>query len=476
MTKKTQLDGLTNIVSGLGTNKAKRSFNLWVYDLIGNWEQLDAAYQTNWIARMIVDTPARDATREWRRIKSTKAEEITTLEQELSVSCVVEEAIAWANLYGGAGVIMLTDQDLEKPLNLNAIKKGSLKRFLVLDRHDLTAMTLQTTDILAANYLQPDFYNVLGGTQRIHWTHVARFNGERLPRRQQALTQGWGDSVLRKCIEDVSDMVAAKNGIAELMQEVNIDVIKREGLSDELASDQDDQIIKRYELFSQMKSVINMALLDENETLERQTLQLGGVAQVIETFMTWISGASRIPLTKLFGTSAKGMNATGEGDMKNYNDEIRAAQTSKIARPLRIMDEVMVRSAVGNMPDDFDYIWNPLEQPNQIEIAQAEVLRAQKNQVYIDMGVIQRSQVMRELQSNEEYQFVEDEIDELEELEEGNLFEQLPEVGGETVPGGMNVPSLPNGFDSDTVFLEQYAAYHDAGVPHETIMTRLTPG
>ena len=36
------------------------------------------------------------------------------------------------------------------------------------------------------------------------------------------------------------------DGIAELMQEANIDVITRQGLSDELASDQDDAITNRY--------------------------------------------------------------------------------------------------------------------------------------------------------------------------------------------------------------------------------------
>ena len=53
-------------------------------------------------------------------------------------------------------------------------------------------------------------------------------------------------------------------------------------------------ITKRYELFSMMKSVINMALLDGDETLDRQTLSLGGVAPIIEQLMTWISGAADI--------------------------------------------------------------------------------------------------------------------------------------------------------------------------------------
>ncbi len=428
-------DGLVNVASGLGTAKAKRTQNRWAFEILNSFEQLDAAFQTNWIARGICEIPAKDMTREWRRIRHEQAEEITAVEQQFCVSNLVEEAITWAKLYGGSGILMVTDQDLTKPLDVTRIKRGSLKRLITLDRYDLSAQTINTNDILASNYLQPQFYSIRGGMTHIHYTHVARFMGERLPLRYQLQTQGWGDSVLRKCIDEVADMVAAKDGIAELMQEANIDVITREGLSEELASEQDDEIIKRYETFSQMKSVIQMALLDGDETFDRKTLNLSGVAPIIELFMTWISGCARIPVTKLFGTSAQGLNATGEGDMKNYYDDIRAAQRSMLVQPLRTLDEVLVRSAIGDFPDSYDYEWNPLAQSNQLEEAQSDQLRAQVHDMYLNSGVITKSQIQRELQANEDYQFEDEAIDELAELESANMFETLPDLSeqpGET--------------------------------------------
>jgi phage-related protein (TIGR01555 family) len=422
-------DGLVNVASGLGTNKSKRSSNQFVFDMLNDWGSLDAAYQSNWIARTIVDTPAADMTREWRRIKCEGAEDIEALEKELCLQQDVEEAIAWSRLYGGSGILMLTGQDLSKPLNLNKIKKGDLERFLVFDRWDLVPQTLQTWNVLARNYLSPEFYTIRGGAQTIHWSHIARFNGERLPRRWMQQTQGFGDSVLRKCIDDVMDMVASKDGVAELMQEANIDVINRQGLSDELASDEDESIIKRYEAFSMMKSNINMALLDGDEVLTRNTLNLSGVAPILETFITWISGAAKMPVTKLFGTSAKGMNATGEGDMHNYYDMIRGEQTSKIAMGLRVIDEVLVRSALGSFPEQFDYVWNPLSQPDQLETEQAGLLRAQRDRSYMEDGIVTKSQVQRELQADEKYQFEDEQIEELEGLEDANMFEELPEIG-----------------------------------------------
>ena len=421
-----------NVVSGLGTAKSKQQNNQWQYDALLNWHQLDAAYQSNWIARNIVDIPAEDMTRQWRTIKSDGAEEIHSLENEMTVPYLTQEALAWARLYGGAGMLMLTGQDLTKPLNLNRVKKGSLERLIVFDRNELSALSLNTWNVLAPNYGRPEKYILQNGAQEVHYSHFALFYGDRLPRRQLVQTQGWGDSVLRKCIEDVQDTVAAKMGIANAMQEFNVDVIKRQGLTDELASHQDQAIIARYDLFSQMKSVVNMALLDGNEELDRKTLNFSGISPIIEQFMTWISGASRIPLTKLFGTSAKGMNATGEGDERNYFNTISAMQNSSLMLSMRTLDEVLVRSALGHMPDTFDYIWNPLAQENGIEIAQAELLEAQKHIAYKDAGIVSTSQIQRNLQSTEQYQFDDEDIEELENNEDGNLFENLPSEGLES--------------------------------------------
>lgn len=423
------VDGLVNVVSALGGQNSKRAHNRWEYENLNSFQELDAAYQTNWISRAIVDTPARDLTREWRSVKSDGAEDIQALEQQLMIPQLVEEAVAWSRLFGGAGMIMLTGQDLSRPLNINRVRRGSLERLLVFDRWDLAAHTINTWDVLAPNYLLPEFYTVRGGSQQIHYSHVVRFMGERLPRRWLAHTQGWGDSVLRKCIWDVADMVAAKDGIAELMQEANVDIISREGLSDDLATDQDKAITDRYQLFRMMKSNIQMALLDGNETYDRKTLNLSGVAPMVENLMTWIAGAARMPLTKIFGTSAKGMNATGEGDLDNYNDELRSLQTSTLAMSMRSLDEVLVRSALGNFPSSYDYVWNPLEQGNAVEQAQAEKLRADRDVVYLQEGVVTRSQIQRTLQTNEVYQFDDDNIEQLENLEEPNLFNMI-EPGG----------------------------------------------
>jgi len=423
-------DGLVNVMSGLGTSKSKSANNRWAYGFnpTAQYHQLEAAYQDNWIAQKIVDCRAEDMTRKWRRIKVDGAEQITALEDEMHMHSKVFEALKWSRLYGGAVILMITDQNLTKPLNLNKLKRGSLKKLVVFDRWDANGQEYNWYDMQADNYELPSRYTIgRTATVTIHHSHVVRFPGTQLPRRLRTLNNGWGDSTLRKCLDDIGEMVAAKTGIADLLQEANVDVINREGLTEELASDEDDAIIQRYALFSQMKSIVNMALLDGDEQYSRQTLNLTGVAPILEQMLTYISGSADTPVTRMFGTSAKGMNATGDGDLNNYYDSISASQKSYLTAPLRQLDEVLVRSALGTFPDDFDYVWNPLETPNDVEMAQSQLLQQQKAVGYLDAGIVTKSQIMRELQANEEYQFDEDKLDELEELEDTNLFEELPD-------------------------------------------------
>lgn len=415
-------DGLVNVVSGLGTEKAKRSHNQFEYGFLNNFQQLDAAYQTSWLARAIVDYPAEDMTREWRTLKCDDADVIRAEEDRLNLPAMVSEATSWARLYGGAGILMLTNQDLTKPLRPEKIKKGDLYRLLVIDRFDMTAMNMNQSNILAANYLQPEFYTISAGAQQIHWTHFARFAGAKLPRRQRAQTQGWGDSELRKCLDDVMDIVASKDGIAELMQEANVDIIKREGLSDELASDQDDAITARYALFSMMKSSINLALLDGEETYDRKTLDLSGVAPVLDLLMTWIAGAAGIPVTRLFGESAKGLGNDGQGDDTNYYNHLSSKRLTQIDPGLRQLDEVMVRSATGRWLDDFNYVWNPYKQPDAVQISAANKAKAETDMLYKDGGIVTTSQIQRRLQAEELYQFDDEKIEALEEDEDLTMF------------------------------------------------------
>ena len=118
--------GLMNVITGLGTSASKRTHGRWTFAALQtNFREYEAAYQTSGIVRRVIDTIAEDVTREWREVK-TKSDTQAILAEENRVQYVatVRDALRWARLYGGVGVVMITDQPLERPLDVNRIKKG----------------------------------------------------------------------------------------------------------------------------------------------------------------------------------------------------------------------------------------------------------------------------------------------------------------------------------------------------------------
>lgn len=418
-------DSLQNVISGLGTDRSKRSYSQFSYDVLNGYQELEASYVSNWLAKAIVNYPADDMTREWRSIKCRDADDIRTEEDRLMVPHKVNEALTWSRLYGGAAILMLTNQDFEKPLDVRKIGKGGLTRMLVLDRYQMYPTSLNTFDILAENYLEPEFWSIYQGSQRIHHSHFVFFRGSKLPQRLRMQTLGWGDSELRKCMEELKDTIAAKGGIAELMQEANLDVITAEGLAEKITTGQENAITTRYSQYSLMKSIFKMSLLDESEKLDRMTLNLSGVAPALEELKSWVIGSSGIPETRLFGSQAKGLGNEGTGDMNNYYDNCRAKQNTQLTPSMAWLDQVMVRSAVGSMPPDYNYDWNRLYQPNRLDDATAAKIEAETAVIYLDAAVVQRSQVMANLEATEQYQYPDGVIEGLEEAEAAAGFDPL---------------------------------------------------
>lgn len=413
-------DGLENVATGIGTNNAKRSFNRWSYANLNNFQMFEMSYESSWLARNIVDCIAEDATREWREIKSKDADLIRAEEDRLGVVRYVAEALRWARLYGGSGILMITDQSLDVPLRTKSISKGSLSNLIVLDRNYLVPATdsMNVFDPTSTDFMRPEYYLVAGNKQaRVHSSHICLFDGEPLPIRRRQANSGWGDSSLRKAMEPVEDFLMSTFGVAESLQEFNVDVVKREGMFEDLSQDQDTAIIKRFNTFRLMKSVAHLALLDGTESLERKSIAYTGIADMLRVLQEIISGASKTPITKLFGKSTTGLNSTGEGDRRNYNEVLQSVQTTTIDPALRKLDEVMVRSAIGTFPTDFNYEWRPFYRPSELEQSQANNTQADADIKYLEQGVISVSQVQRNLQAKEKYSFDDDKIKELEKIE-----------------------------------------------------------
>jgi phage-related protein (TIGR01555 family) len=412
-----QLDALQNFVANMGTGSDRRMHTTYVEQYQLDDRTLEALYVENWVAGAIVDSVPDDMTRKWRsfdasQAKPAKLEEFIQLETDLDVSGKFNEAMKWARLYGGAGIIIGLDEGqagaADEPLDINRLGKGCLTHLTVIDCTRLQALPDWTQlDPTKPFFGEPEYYTLANAsTFKIHRSRVLPFIGLKLPfyQKQRGFHPYWGASVLRRVMEALINKDMAMGAAGSLVTEASVDVIKYKGLTNFLLQPGGEEKIQtRFALAKLLKSVNNTMLLDEDESFEQHTQTFSGLSDLLKEFKGETSGAARIPVTRLYGVAASGLNNTGEGDMNNYHDTVEQDQSTDFDPNLRVLDKIIQRSLWGSEVKDWGYKWLPLAQESATDKATAEQARSVRDAAYLAAGVVDEYIVAQQLYEDGTY-------------------------------------------------------------------------
>jgi len=437
-------DGLENLIAQMGTGKDKRANSIFKNNkrlsADGNQDELNALYRTDWLAGKVVDIIPNDMTREWRSFTGDIEPELVTRLQEeegrLDLVGAFNEAHKWARLYGTAFIVLSVDDDLlpEKPLDISKLKKGALRHIKVIDRHRVSHADVEPiADPMDANFGLPRFYRFNESNVKIHHSRVLRFDGVKLPFDEFRRNNYYSDSVLDRLYEALTDFSTVTTASASMVYETNVDIMKVKGLMGYLQTPEGEILLrKRFALAGMLKSFNNMMLLDSEEDWATKTNTFAGLPDLMDRFAQAITAASDVPATRLLGSSASGLNATGEGDLKNYYDKISADQKKEYKPRLDYFDQIMAKSMDLGDDVDLSYKFNSLFQMTPKEKSEVELNNANRDAVYLDRDVITISTVAKDLKQEGTYtNITDDDIKELEEFENGEFDTDTDDEQGE---------------------------------------------
>ncbi len=368
------LDGFTNVVAQLGTARDKTSFSSYAVRLIDR-NVLYAAYQTAWLPQAIVDIPADDAVRKWRswQAEQSQIEALEKEEKRLNVREKVRDSYRAARLFGGACIYLRTrDTDPAKPLDPERIGQGALLGLTVLTPSQITPDAINR-DIASPYYGRPEFYRLNGdrATVRVHASRLVVLQG--VPQIDVSLAiEGWGGSSLLAVMDAVTQADSTSANIAALVFEAKVDVFRFKGMADFLRSggpDAEKVLASRLASQAVLKGINGAVVLDLDDEYEQKSATFASLPDVWDRFMLNVAGAARIPVTRLFGRSAAGLSGSGEGDERVYFDRISALQDLEIEPAMTVLDECLIRSALGSRPPEVWYTWNPLRQISETDRA-----------------------------------------------------------------------------------------------------------
>lgn len=416
------VDGFDNFVSRLGLNNNNTlSAGLYIFNLMTrNRIQLEAAYRGSWVVGQVVDCVAEDMTRAGINVTTNEEEqdikEFQSGMSRLAIWSSLCDLIKWGRLYGGAiAVVQIEGQNLSTPLNLETIAKGQFQGIVVYDRWQLNPDLVRIIQH-GPDMGLPEYYDIVTtstsaqptapsavGAIRVHHSRVIRNIGIKLPFFQAITEMMWGESVLERLWDRLISFDSVTMNTANLVERANNRTISIEGYREIIAAGGKAQqaLEKQFEAMREFQTNEGMTILDKNDEFQTTNYTFAGLPDVMLQFGQQLSGASQIPLVRLFGQSPAGLSATGESDLRMYYDGINAKQESSLRRGVTLLIHIMWRSFFGRAaPKDIEFNFVSLWQMSALDKAAIGKQNAETILGAHSDGVIDRATAMKELRQS----------------------------------------------------------------------------
>ena len=372
---------------GFGSQSPLEATEYPLTRMTDNYALLNSLYRGNWVVQNVIGLMVDDMLREWYTVKGVPPDALTALdnlERRVGLRECLNEGLRWGRLYGGAaGLILIKGQDdLSQPLDLGMVYPGSFRGLYILDRWQGVTPNMGLT--IERGKEVPTSYSINDGNghtvANVHASRVIRFTGRDLPRIERQTEMYWGESELEALYNEVVAHDNVSANMAALTFQANVNTMEVKGM-EQLLSMSSPAVQRRFWQVMQaqatLRSNFGMQLVEQGNKLTNTQYSFAGLRDVYESMCQNLCGASHYPMTKLFGRSPGGLNATGESDSRNYYEYVDSQREAKLRPVIEKLLPIMAMSAWGVVPDDMSIEFPPLWTPTARENAEIGKIKAE---------------------------------------------------------------------------------------------------
>lgn len=409
-------DGISNPLARLGID-TPNIINAHEYKneyITARYQLLNTLYRDNWVVQNIIAAVPDSITKKWFKVHTSLPQEeinkLNNLYRKTKLISRVNEGMRWGRLYGGAiGIILIKGQtdNLDEPLDMDLIGPDCFLGLHIIDRWMGAYPSLEiVSDPEDRDFGLPEYYEItdprLNISLKVHHTKVIRFIGRELPNYERIRELYWGASEIESVYREIVRRDTTAENISSLIFKANLSVLKVKDL-DQLFSLSNTKAQERFwnlmSSVSTLESSMGVKVIDSESSAEYLNYTFSGVKEIYETIMMDLAGACRIPVTKLFGRSPAGMNATGESDLQNYYDYVDEVRENQFRDIVMKLLPIMAISCWGYIPDDLDF---EFEEMKTLDELQKSTIAQQKAATIIEAyntNLIPRDIAQKELQT-----------------------------------------------------------------------------
>lgn len=386
------------------TSRDRGSYNRHVSTRRLDYSELESIYEGDGLGKKIIDLPNEEMMRCSFDVEDGEA--IHDALEILNAEPLITRALKWADLFGGALIVMIVNDGgaLEDPLNENTVREVESLR--VYDRWQVTRFR-RFTDPADKRFGKTELYQIsptIGGNPYVvHESRCIVIDGIDVPDRIRERNDGWGNSKLQHIYDQLvkaNDAHYWANGLLERAQQA---VHGIPGLTNILRSPGGENLIRqRVDLVDMSRSVNNAVVIDGEESYDILSATMTSVPDIMDRLTLALCAVADIPEQLLFGRQVGGLNSNGQSNLESWYAKIGAMQKQRL---LPILNRLI--SIMPNSPEKFMIEFSPLWVPSEKEKAETCERKAKTAEIYVNMGALDPSEVRKEIADEYEIENVE---------------------------------------------------------------------
>lgn len=367
-----------------------------------------AALATRPEYRAFASTLSTELTREGIEITSkdrTKAKEMAEKIKELEEACeyygvmgIIQKAAEHDCFFGRGQIsINIKGADVSVPLILDprTIKKGSLTGFSNIEPMWTSPSAYNALDPTAPDFYNPSTWWVLG--REMHASRLLTIITRPLPDMLKPAYNFSGISMSQLAQPYVENWLRTRQSVSDLVDKFSRTFLKT-NMAQVLNGGEGGDVFDRIEMYVNMQSNLGMGVMDhETEDIVQVNTPLSGLSDLQSQSQEHMCSVSKIPAIKLTGISPSGLNASSEGEIRSFYDDISSVQQSYYFSPLDTMLKVIQLSKWGEIDDAITFKFKSLWQTSAKEESEIRFNKAQEAQIYITNSVIDPSEARQQL-------------------------------------------------------------------------------
>jgi phage-related protein (TIGR01555 family) len=370
--------------------------------------QACAMISQHWLVDKACTIPGKDASRKGWEITVNNGTEVSpevidamkAYDVEYKINKNLVEFVKMSRVFG-IRIAMFKVQSTdplyyEKPYNADGIKKGSYQGISQVDPYWCTPILDDSSisDPSAIDFYEPSYWWISG--KKIHKSHLIVTRPTEVPDILKPSYLYGGIPLTQRIYERVYAAERTANEAPQLALTKRTNIYKTDAAA---ALANQSKVEQRLQQQAYYRDNYAVQLIDkEKDDVVQLDTSLADLDSVIMTQYQLVASVANVPATKLLGTSPKGFGASGEYEESNYREELESIQTHDLAPLLQRHYEILLRSNLPKeTPFDFTVVFNPIDSPTEMEMADINLKKAQTDQALQATGGIDGTDIRERL-------------------------------------------------------------------------------